>query len=184
MFWTGPGKRPRWTLTRLDDAPHLARIGNGAFLRGFRLRPGTIVQIAPLLQAVHPLECNDPGVLERIESFCTLPRNIDEALSCLGTSRVHNPAEAARQLGVSPRTLQRTLAPTRRTPAAWLALARARRAARQISPFSPLANTALACGFSDQAHMSREFRRWFGISPTRLPARSDIRRQLDQPGYF
>lgn len=50
-------------------------------------------------------------------------------------------------------------------PHAYLRLVRVRRAREQISAGSALAVCAMACGFADQAHMTRAFRRVLGITP-------------------
>jgi len=50
-------------------------------------------------------------------------------------------------------------------PHAYLRLARVRRARDQISAGGALADCAMACGFADQAHMTRAFRRVLGITP-------------------
>jgi AraC-like DNA-binding protein len=40
------------------------------------------------------------------------------------------------------------------------------RAKRMIrSTREPLCQVAVACGFADQAHLCRSFRRWVGVSP-------------------
>ena len=51
------------------------------------------------------------------------------------------------------------------TPHAWLTHQRVERARALIAAGSPLAETAAACGFADQAHMTRLFTRQFGFTP-------------------
>ncbi|TWB45539.1 AraC family transcriptional regulator [Rhizobium sp. ERR 922] len=50
-------------------------------------------------------------------------------------------------------------------PHAYLRLVRVRRARDHISAGEALADSAMACGFADQAHMTRAFRRVLGITP-------------------
>ena len=67
----------------------------------------------------------------------------------------------------------------------WLQLARARKAGRGIGeelPFS-LAEFSTSMGYADQAHMSREFRRWFGVTPAMLKKPTPVADQLRALGY-
>jgi AraC-like DNA-binding protein len=51
-------------------------------------------------------------------------------------------------------------------PVAFIALRRIERAKHMMrSTLQPLCTIALACGFSDQPHFNRSFRRWVGMSP-------------------
>lgn len=108
-------------------------------------------------------------MLDRLGTFTHQAPRVTEALHCLAdTDRV---SAAVRQLGVTERSLERLLASaTGRTPGYWLALARLRRAAQALADATPLAAVAADMGYADQAHMGREFRRWFGVSPGRLRA--------------
>lgn len=95
-----------------------------------------------------------------------------------------NVTTAARALGLSERSLERLLlGGTGRTPVYWKRLARLRRVARALSPEVPLAELAVDHGFADQAHMTREFRRWLGTTPTRVQACASWRLLLAQSGY-
>lgn len=80
-----------------------------------------------------------------------------------------SPERVARDLGVSARTLQRRFVQSGLpSPEFWRLLARARRAAGLLATAAPLAGIACDCGYSDQAHMTRDFARWFGTSPAQL----------------
>jgi transcriptional regulator GlxA family with amidase domain len=76
--------------------------------------------------------------------------------------------ELAARLGVSRRTLERRFrAATGGSPLAYLADSRVRRADWLVRTTSlPLTAVADRCGFSDSAHLSRQFRRAYGISPS------------------
>ncbi len=185
VYWISPGERPRWTITTLDDQPYNTQIETGAYLRGYRLHPGTLINTDDLLKSVHSLDCNAKGIDDRINSFCTISPAISEAMACIGTPNIKTIGHAAKTLGVTMRTLQRLLKlPTGRTPAGWLSLSRARRAARLAPVALNLAEIAYDCGYADQPHMTRELNRWFGTSPARISFDEAIMEQLGQPGYY
>lgn len=174
---------PRWFLTSLDTEARLVPAKSGDFLTGFRLKPGVSVRAGQLLESVRHHEIGQSGIEERIASFTSLSRDVVAALDCL-RSDVFSVGEVVRRLGVSSRTLQRLLLPkTGRSPMFWLALARVRKAARAASRSICLAHTAADHGYADQAHMSREFRRWLGTSPAKMRADVELLSQLNQPGY-
>ena len=92
--------------------------------------------------------------------------------------------DAAGALGVSTRTLQREVKKqTGVSPLFWMSLARVRRAGRSLNEKSSAAETAVSCGYSDQAHLCRDIRRWFGVTPTCLANHAALLSQLDQTGY-
>ena len=62
-------------------------------------------------------------------------------------------------------------------------LARIRGAARAMRESLPLVEIAFMHGYADQAHMSREFRRWLNVSPTRLRANSRRLDLIDGSGF-
>lgn len=111
------------------------------------------------------------------------PLELDEALSCIA-SGVTNVQQASNNLGVSVRTLQRLLKSTGQPPLFWLRLARARNAARALfNNDSSDADIAHQFGFADQAHLSREIKYWFRLTPHKLKAESGIFQQLQSPAY-
>jgi len=46
-----------------------------------------------------------------------------------------------------------------------------------------MATVAYENGFSDQAHLSREMRRWFGCSPSTIRQDAQLNAALSQSGY-
>ncbi|MCK4511347.1 helix-turn-helix transcriptional regulator, partial [bacterium] len=74
------------------------------------------------------------------------------------------------RLGMSERTLRRRItAATGGSPQFWVGLHRARLAGRTtVLTDDPIVDIAFAVGYSDQAHMTREMRRWFGTTPAAM----------------
>jgi AraC-like DNA-binding protein len=77
-------------------------------------------------------------------------------------------AEAASQLGLSTRTLQRSLSQEGVRYVDVVAMVRAQRASQMLSePSVALAEIGFSCGYTDQAHFCRDFKRRVGMSPLR-----------------
>lgn len=179
IFTAKRGQRPCWMATDLDDTVYSTKSRAGDYMKGFRLRPGAIIDVDALLHSVRDIDAYG-DISDRIGNFTVLSRNMADALACLGGAS--STQKAAQDLGVNARNLQRLLKPTGRTAVAWLSLARARRAAR-MAIAGDLSDTAFAAGYADQAHMNREFRRWFGTTPKQLRG-SIVASQLEHSGYF
>jgi AraC-like DNA-binding protein len=74
--------------------------------------------------------------------------------------------DIAEQAGLSIFSLIRRFTKTYgMSPHAWRMQLRANEAARQLSTGEPLVKVAAACGFSDQAHLTRTFKRVYGVTP-------------------
>lgn len=180
-----PNQAPQWFVSALVVSAYEVTAMPGERFTGFRLRPAAVVREAPLLAAVRGLTSpDDDRVLESISTHAPVDPRLDEALLALARSpRVD---VAARALGIGERTLQRCLVGcTGHTPAAWLALARARRAVHAMAaqPQLPLVELALSTGYADQAHMGREFKRWFGCPPGRMARHPDWLNVAAASGY-
>ena len=91
--------------------------------------------------------------------------------------------KVAKLAGVSERTLQRRFKRDQLpSPDFWRLLGRVRRAAQALADEIPLAQLADIFGYSDQAHMTREFVRWFRATPTQIRQNPDLLKQICQPG--
>ncbi len=176
ILWHGD-RRPEVNLTPFDTAPRGASLPAGVALQGFRLRPGARLPEASLR-----------AIAARPDAAETIIRNdllhsdeVDQAIGilCRPGATIER---AARGLGVSPRSLQRLFRGFELPPPDhWRLLARARGAVVRLAGEDPLAAIAADCGFSDQAHMTREFQRWFGRSPRQLQQDAPTRRLLAEP---
>lgn len=172
------------SVSPLDHGPRQAAIQQGHHLQGLRLPPGAVIDP----HALHALwRSDDPldVLAQNLGGFVSLSADVSEALALIG-ARTTSADHAARALGVSLRSLQRLLVQTGAPFGYWRGLSRARRCTRLMiaQPDQPLADAALSCGYSDQAHMTREMRRWLGVTPAAL--RWDDRRAAitAQIGYF
>lgn len=77
----------------------------------------------------------------------------------------------AQAAGCGPRSLQRRLAAAGTTPAALVATQRVAAAARLLARSAePLAAVGYVCGFADQPHFTRSFRRLSALTPARYRA--------------
>ncbi len=173
-----------WFLSDLYNGPFCSVVGTTSEMSGFRLRAGTQVDLEALLRAI----CNiDPfdrkAVFACIHQHAYISQNTRDALHSLSEDCL-TVNSCARQLGVSMRSLQRLIMrETGRAPGYWRQLARIRRAGRRIESDSPLAEFAFEQGYSDQAHMTRAFSAWFGMSPKKFSLQSELKSQLGYPAY-
>src|SRR5205085_39069 len=122
----------------------------------------TLVQACGLLVARHTTHAPPP---EAAVSVLQARRRLGEQL-------VDPPslAELAAQAGVSRFQLLRRFAQVHGcTPHAWLTQQRCERARSLVRAGMGLADAAAACGFADQAHMTRLFTRQFGLTPGAWP---------------
>lgn len=169
-------------ISELGEATYKVSADAGSRFCGVRLKPGVTVDRQALFGF---LACNAPQDLligDRFVEFCKASPALSEALGGLADTKTV--IEVAKDLGVSVRTLQRVVVNgSGKPPTFWRALARARRSAKLLPRFYRLADAAAVCGFSDQAHLSREMMRWFGQTPTALKQDHALLAQLKEPGY-
>lgn len=176
-------KRPKWFVSPMFDQATPVSTAQNTYLMGFRMKPGVHISEAALLHAVNQKMTVVDDIENLLADFTSFDHNVDDALSCLADGAI-SVKQAAIQLGVNIRTLQRLVVKaTDRTPAYWSQLARIRKTARDLDGYIALAELADKHGFSDQAHMSREFKRWFNLSPSEVLKRPDIISQIHEVGY-
>jgi AraC-like DNA-binding protein len=190
-----------WHVSALADAAMQVPGCAGEQWLGYRLQPGTHIDTAVLLQSVqsiwqhHQRRAQPPSsrlshampqfealVLEAIDHHTRLEPRAQEALQALA----HNGTvgAAAQSLGVSERSLERlTQRTTGQPPRFWRALARVRRAARDLATPQPLAEIAADHGYADQAHLSRDCLRWLGQTPAALRRSPEQLATVAQAGY-
>ncbi|MGP1395971.1 MAG: helix-turn-helix domain-containing protein [Inquilinaceae bacterium] len=151
-------------------------------MTGFRLQPGTVIDETRLLSAIGKSDAEPARLATLVETHCHLDPAMEDAIA--GLSRgARSVGQAARLLGVGGRALQRLFrASGQMPPEYWLLLARARRAAHLLRSPGSLADIALEAGYSDQAHMTRDFKRWFAVTPGRLRGNPAVGDQLRQSG--
>ncbi|MCB1757337.1 MAG: helix-turn-helix transcriptional regulator [Gammaproteobacteria bacterium] len=179
-----PGRKPHWFISALDVKTRQVEINAGESMQGFRLHPGTRLDEARLLNSVQEQTfARVEEIHNRIDNFCRLNPTVAEALAACNTE-LRSVSRIAKTLGLSQRSLQRLLSrETGQSPGFWIQLARVRQAARATLGYSTLVDIADLYGFADQAHMTREFRRWLNVTPATLPGNKQIVEQLISPGF-
>lgn len=173
-----PSDRPvRVVLTAFDLGPRRVELSAGLSILGFRLRPGASLSAATIDAIVQAPD----RIGSILDEACGTWSELDDAIAAL-TEPGATSGLVARRLGVSARTMQRHfLARDLPPPDFWRLLARARRAAAMIDLPVSLADIAADCGFSDQAHLTRDLVRWFGVTPAQLRRNVPVLALLRQP---
>ncbi len=171
------------SISPLVQSTYTVDIKKGKKLTGFRLSPGTYIRNKALLDYTRATNIDDLLSGDWLNEFCSIQTPVKEALDCL-RSEISSISQAAKQLGVSPRTLQRLVkAETDETPHFWLSLVRARRCVKLLKSKMNFIDIALTAGYSDQAHMTRELRKWFGCTPLHIKTTQEIYDGINQIGY-
>ncbi|MEO9896123.1 MAG: AraC family transcriptional regulator [Paracoccaceae bacterium] len=165
-------------MTDWDNQPYAVHLQAGTKMVGYRLCPGTTIASTVLTN-----EKLSPDTLEEmIQSEATGNSEIFELIDALARSN-STVEQVARQSGRTARTLQRQFRDlSLPSPDFWRLLGRARRAVKALPCRVPLAEIAHEYGYCDQAHMTREFVRWFGSSPSRLRQDKVSISGFNQPG--
>ena len=172
-----PGQPTIVRLTNWDTQPQNVEITAGTKFTGFRLKPGSSVAHHELAQITE----DHLQVTELIESAVTPDEDIAAVISALAEP-FSTVREVSKSAGVTIRTLQRQFkALALPQPEFWRLLGRARKAALALPNSTPLVEIAHTFGYSDQAHMTRDFVRWFGLPPTRLRCDQALLEQISQP---
>lgn len=174
---------PHWFVSELADTAYEVCCQKGEAFVGYRFHAGAEIREHALLKAVQGREEIDASdLLAIIDDYVRMDRQLAEAL--VGLSEASSVAAACSRVGVSERSLERlVIKRTGRTPGYWKSLARARRAAGALPEDRPLAEIAADHGYADQAHMSREFGRWFAVSPGRLRNHPALLARAMESGY-
>lgn len=156
-------------VTALDTHAYAIACSPGDWFLGYRLHPAARFDEPGMLADLADVPHGDQVAVERVlAKHVWLDERLEEALT--GIARSIRMTSAGRLLGVSTRTLQRLITgATGHPPAFWRALVRWRCAARAVmmecTAGVPLAEVAAQYGYADQAHMNREFKRWFAMTP-------------------
>ncbi|GAA6143846.1 helix-turn-helix domain-containing protein [Hydrogenophaga sp. 5NK40-0174] len=160
-----PSGQPTWFISALQDSVMVKSVEAGQRFIGYRLRPGTLIDDQALLLAVQKRDILDiSGVASDLVAHTARLAALDEALASIQEglptlSSDHWPTIGERKL---QRLFQRH---TGKPPVFWRRLARWRKAMRWLNQPIELAEIALMAGYSDQAHMTKECRRWCGMTP-------------------
>lgn len=156
-----------WAADRVATAVIAGEAWCELFERGFAaVVTGRPEGIAEMLTAALPIAHGEatgrrmPGNVSRLAGeIAAVPENR------------RNLAQMADRIGMSPFHLQRLfVGATGLSPRQARLIARLHRAREMLVAGQPASETAVACGFSDQSHLSREFRRWTGLPPGRYLA--------------
>lgn len=171
-------------MSPLDHRPRAVAVAPGERFSGLRLAPGAVID-ARALSRLWRDDDDLNAVADSLSDAVRIDTDTVEAMMLIAADS-RPMGHIAATLGVSLRSLQRHIAERTEAPLGfWRGLARARRCARlMLTQPDPLAEIAFASGYADQAHMSRDIRRWFGQTPMALRRDAALARQLLQPGWF
>lgn len=170
-------------VSEFSNTAYKVYCNTGTSMSGIRLQPGVKIHS----EKFHAwLANNDASLLfgsDQLDEFCSRSDSVVEALGCLASDE-QTVLLSAKELGVSVRSLQRLLkSETGMSPSVWLALARARKAARALLQNDSLSETAYVAGYSDQAHLTREMNRWFAQTPVQIRTNPEMHSCLLETGY-
>ncbi len=183
-----PNEPPTAFLTGLDTGSYFVPAPVGTAFTGVRLTPGSVAKWESAAEA-RPHEKLQIDCLGRLTAswlkevsqhperarelvadaaenwFRTVGSMVQSFLGSLDLTPGQIPP-----MGMSSRTLRRHMtALTGASPQFWVALHRARLAGRAlVNGNMPISDIALTAGYSDQAHLTRELRRWFGVTPAAM----------------
>lgn len=148
----------------------------GSFLRGLLEEEGQLAQLATERMSSIAIDLIAASIAERmaLETPKSLHATVlvQRAMAYATANLVDpnlDPNRVAAAVGISLRHLQVLFREHGHSIAAWIWQQRLERAAQRLANPAflrlPLGEIALQCGFSDQAHFSRRFRNYHGVTP-------------------
>jgi AraC-like DNA-binding protein len=159
--------KPYWFVSPLQNAVSTVDLDANEDLMGYRLKAGARIDTRALSKAL----LTDTSLIrveEYIQDCCLMTEALESALTVIACGGL-SPSNAAHELGITSRTLERLFARSfLPSPSFWCGLARARQAAKSLANDAELADIAFQHGYADQPHLTREFKRWFGVTPHKL----------------
>ena len=165
-------------LTKLDFCTRRVSVRKNQIFQGYRLHPGACIDFHEIAELAHKGHELGPYIEDMAAQDNESIHLIDALAEPEASTR-----KVAKLAGVSERTLQRRFKRDQLpSPDFWRLLGRVRRAAQALADEIPLAQLADIFGYSDQAHMTREFVRWFRATPTQIRQNPDLLKQIRQPG--
>lgn len=132
-------------------APHAGAAAPALLEEGLVLAVGRSFEPTPAPRPARPDEGHLARVVERLADELAQAPTLDELAALAGTTRYTLVRQFGRRHGLPPM--------------AWWQQWRLQRARERVAAGWSLADTALACGFSDQSHLTRVFTRQFGYTP-------------------
>ncbi|WP_146027102.1 helix-turn-helix domain-containing protein [Bowmanella denitrificans] len=172
------GKADRWFFSDWDFCPRQVCVAAGQQFFGYRLRPGLVLEH----QALQSIEHETTDLHGAIPGLLKPDWDLLGAIDALSSGR-YSVRQVALQTGVTERTFQRYFKRAALpTPEYWRLLGRARRAAARLNSSSSITDLAAEFEYSDQAHMTRDFKRWFGKTPNQLKQSPEVLAMLSHAG--
>jgi len=176
LVWTSVDGIVSVHQTDWEDRARTVTLTQGESMIGYRMAPGVSVDLSDF--DASPIDASSiASFLDDVIDSNAEHLQIIEALA----GECASVREVARLAGVSTRTLQRRFKTQGLPkPEFWVLLSRVRRAGGLMLNGLDLAEAAATVGFSDQAHMSREFKRWFSVSPKEMMIERSLADQFNQ----
>lgn len=193
-----PMQHPKIFLTGLDTTSYCVKVPTNTFFFGIRLAPGSVA----VWEKGEPTSCRDLLELHQHRLFSTslfqkiskypeqaselLVEAVEEWFKPINSitkeffDAINHSDGQIPLLTRSSRTLRRNIrSATGASPQFWLGLRRVRKSAYDILlSDTPLVDIALSAGYSDQAHLTREMRRWLGLTPAALRREAEKYKQM------
>lgn len=188
IFRDQPQREWSYDVTQLDNTAYQVESTDSETFIGFRFQPAVRIDEQGLLDSLKSKRFEDIHQIKMelntlLPDHVVLDERLHEVLSALSSTATIT--VASRFIGVSERTLERLVqSGTSRTPVFWKSLARARQCAKTVADQDiPLAQIAADHGYADQSHMSREFKRWFGVTPVAFAKHLQLSKTIYDSGY-